>query len=99
MLCALGAGAGLAEGERAGAFDYYVMALSWTPNWCRLEGDAKDAELCETSSGWSLHGLWPQYEKGWPSFCRTSERDPSRRDTAAQADLFGASGFAWHQWK
>ena len=25
-----------ADGERAGNFDYYVMALSWSPNWCAL---------------------------------------------------------------
>jgi ribonuclease T2 len=23
----------------AGEFDYYVMSLSWSPNWCAMEGD------------------------------------------------------------
>jgi len=45
-----------------------------------------------------LHGLWPQYETGWPSYCPTSARNPSRSDTRAEADLFGSSGNAWHQW-
>ena len=49
--------------------------------------------------GWVLHGLWPQYEDGWPSFCRTAERDPTRRETAAMADIMGTSGLAWYQWK
>ena len=25
-----------AKGEIAGEFDYYVLALSWSPNWCVL---------------------------------------------------------------
>lgn len=88
-----------AEGERAGDFDYYVLALSWSPTWCALEGEARDAPQCDRDVGWVLHGLWPQYEDGWPSYCRTSARDPSRRQTAAMADIMGDGGAAWYQWK
>ena len=88
-----------ADGEEAGAFDYYVLALSWSPSWCAIEGDSRGAEQCETDAGWTLHGLWPQHERGWPSFCRTGERDPSRGVTGAMADIMGSSGLAWHQWK
>ena len=49
--------------------------------------------------GFTLHGLWPQNERGWPSFCRTSYRDPTRQQTRAMADIMGTSGLAWHQWK
>ncbi len=88
-----------AQDDLAGTFDYYVLALSWTPNWCRIEGDAREAPRCEESGeGWSLHGLWPQYEIGWPDYCPTRHRNPSRADTAAQAGLFGSGGAAWHQW-
>lgn len=91
----------IAEGERAGDFDYYVMALSWSPNWCALEGDARGAPECRKGSNraFTLHGLWPQNEQGWPSYCRTGERDPSRRESEAMADIMGASGLAWYQWK
>jgi ribonuclease T2 len=91
----------VAEGERAGDFDYYVLSLSWSPNWCALEGDAEDSPQCDADRdlGWVLHGLWPQYEDGWPSFCRTGERDPTRRETAAMADVMGTPGLAWYQWK
>jgi ribonuclease T2 len=88
-----------AEGERAGDFDYYVLSLSWSPNWCALEGDAEGSPQCDRALGWVLHGLWPQYEDGWPSFCRTTERDPTRRETAEMADVMGTSGLAWYQWK
>ncbi|MEM9779415.1 MAG: ribonuclease T2 [Pseudomonadota bacterium] len=90
-----------AEGEAAGDFDYYVLALSWTPSWCAAEGDARGSEQCEADQGFgfTLHGLWPQFEDGWPSWCRTGARDPSRRQTAAMADIMGSGGLAWHQWK
>lgn len=90
-----------ADGERAGEFDYYVMALSWSPNWCHLEGDAKGSEQCDADKdhGWILHGLWPQYHQGWPSYCPTTKRAPSRRMTGEMADIMGTSGLAWHQWK
>lgn len=91
----------LADGEPAGEFDYYVLSLSWSPNWCELEGDARQSPQCEPrhDHGWILHGLWPQYHKGWPSFCRTSERQPSRSMTRSMEDIMGTSGLAWHQWK
>lgn len=84
----------------AGEFDYYVLALSWSPNWCALEGDSRSSPQCDDDAdfGWVLHGLWPQYETGWPANCRHSFRNPSRFETNAQADVFGSSGSAWHQW-
>ena len=88
-----------ADGERAGDFDYYVLSLSWSPNWCKLEGDARDSEQCDRDLGWVVHGLWPQYEDGWPAYCPTTARAPSRQMTSAQADIFGAGGAAWYQWK
>jgi ribonuclease T2 len=89
------------EGERAGAFDYYVMSLSWSPNWCALEGDARKSEQCDDRHdfGWTLHGLWPQHERGWPTFCRANEATPSRTMTGAMADIMGTQGLAWYQWK
>lgn len=90
------AGAG---GEKPGEFDYWVLALSWSPNWCALEGDARESEQCGQDFGWVVHGFWPQFESGWPSYCPSLERAPSRSLTAVQADLFGAGGSAWYQWK
>ncbi len=90
-----------AEGERAGEFDYYVMALSWSPTWCALTGDGRGDPQCDAGRGFSftLHGLWPQHEAGWPEYCRTGARDPSRGQTAAMADIMGGAGLAFYQWK
>lgn len=98
-LCA--APAARAEGERAGQFDYYVMALSWSAAWCALEGDDRRDPQCDAGRGLTfiLHGLWPQNEEGWPSYCRTAARDPSRSQTAAMADIMGGAGLAFYQWK
>lgn len=84
----------------SGDFDYYVLSLSWSPNWCALEGDSRGSPQCDADAdfGWVLHGLWPQYERGWPADCRHSYRNPSRSTTAAMADIMGTSGLAWHQW-
>ena len=100
LICA-NIGGAQAEGERAGDFDYYVMALSWSANWCALEGDARRDPQCNRGRGvpFVLHGLWPQYERGWPSYCRTGALDPSRSDTTAMADVFGGAGAAFYQWK
>ncbi len=94
-------GAAQAAGERAGEFDYYVLALSWSPNWCAIEGDAKRSEQCDEryDYGWTLHGLWPQFHRGWPSYCRTKAAPPRRRQTSEMSDIMGTSGLAWHQWK
>ncbi|TNC49374.1 ribonuclease T [Rubellimicrobium rubrum] len=90
----------LATPAAAQDFDYYVLALSWSPNWCALEGRAEGSEQCdpEADLGWVLHGLWPQWEEGWPQYCDSRFPDPSRRETAAMADITGTGGLAWHAW-
>ncbi|WP_420569325.1 ribonuclease T2 family protein [Thalassovita sp.] len=90
-----------AEGEKSGQFDYYVLALSWSPNWCAVEGDKRGSPQCDDRHdyGWVLHGLWPQYHRGWPSFCRTLEPQPTRSMTEDMTDIMGSSGLAWYQWK
>lgn len=94
-------GAAWADGEPAGEFDYYVLSLSWSANWCALEGDARGSDQCDPrhDHGWTLHGLWPQFHRGWPAYCPTSHTPPSRAMTGEMVDIMGSSGLAWHQWK
>lgn len=89
-----------ADTKRAGEFDYYVLSLSWSPTWCALQGDAQKSPQCDLGRGFGfmLHGLWPQYATGWPSFCATPQRNPSRKMTQDMADIMGTGGLAWHQW-
>ena len=103
LIAAFGAAAApaRAEGDPAGDFDYYVMSLSWSPNWCALTGDDRNDPQCEQGLGLTfiLHGLWPQFDDGYPSYCRTTRRDPSPAQSDAMADIMGGSGLAWYQWK
>ncbi|HSF95694.1 MAG TPA: ribonuclease T2, partial [Thermohalobaculum sp.] len=87
--------------DKAGVFDYYVLALSWNAAWCEADGAARGAPQCDRDRdiGFVLHGLWPQYLDGWPAYCATDHRDPSRAETAAMADIMGSAGLAWHEWK
>ena len=88
-----------AEGEPAGRFDYYVLSMSWSPTWCALEGEARGAAQCDRPLGWVLHGLWPQYEAGWPSYCPTDAAPPTPRQSAAMEDVMGSTGLAAYQWR
>jgi|TARA_R110000851_G_scaffold237250_1_gene390104 ribonuclease T2 len=90
-----------AQSHRSGVFDYYVLSLSWSPTWCALEGDARDATQCDDAAdtGWVLHGLWPQYHRGWPEHCQSAHAPPTRAMTRAMADVMGSAGLAWYQWK
>lgn len=98
LLLALLPGTARTEGT-AGEFDYYILSLSWSPTWCRLEGEAEGSPQCDADFAWVLHGLWPQHEEGWPEYCQTAFAPPSRRMTADMADVMGTSGLAWHQWR
>jgi ribonuclease T2 len=85
--------------DRAGDFDYYVLSLSWQPAWCAEKQETSGSCRTGGAVGFTMHGLWPQYERGWPSDCPTDARDPSRSQTRAMADIMGSPGLAWHEWK
>lgn len=85
----------------ASAFDYYLLALSWSPNWCAETGDSQGADAC-TRHGltFTLHGLWPQNDGGgYPSDCATIASDPTRAETAAMQDIMGSDSLARHEWQ
>ena len=90
-----------AQPHRSGVFDYYVLSLSWSPNWCAYKGDRQGADQCHTRHdyGWILHGLWPQYHRGWPQYCETAHAPPSSAMKQSMVDIMGSTGLAQHQWK
>jgi ribonuclease T2 len=59
-------------GDAPGRFDYYLMALSWSPSFCATHAD--ETEQCGSKGfGFVLHGLWPQNRDGsWPQHCPSS---------------------------
>lgn len=84
-----------------GAFDFYVLALSWSPGFCALEGDRKGRDQCAPGRrlGFTVHGLWPQHERGFPSDCGSAERSPSRIALAEAEGVFPDEGLARYQWR
>lgn len=85
-----------ARAQTPGAFDYYVLALSWSPAFCR-ENPGRDQ--CGDGRRLTLHGLWPQFEQGWPQDCPTRYRRPSDAELRANADLTGSTGLLAYQWR
>lgn len=63
-------------GGRPGEFDYYTLVLTWSPTYCETDGRHDDGPQCNGARPYAfvLHGLWPQYERGWPDYCRTRNR-------------------------
>ncbi len=90
-----------ARAATAGDFDYYVLSLSWSPTWCAAEpGRARDAQ-CATGRRYAfvVHGLWPQYERGWPQYCDTSERWVPAATIAAMLDIMPSKDLIIHEWR
>lgn len=85
-----------------GAFDFYVLALSWSPGFCELDGDRnRNREQCADGAGlrFVVHGLWPQNERGSPSDCGPAGRTPSRIALEQAKGLFPSEGLARYQWR
>lgn len=64
--------------NQPGVFDYYALALSWSPTYCADRRSDSYEQQCDTRSGrpyaFVLHGLWPQHDRGWPQDCRSADR-------------------------
>ena len=80
-----------------GAFDYFVLSLSWAPDYCAANG-SNDPQECGLGKklGFVLHGLWPQYNQGYPSSCG-SEALPAAVK-AKFPGLYPNDSLAEHEW-
>ena len=85
----------------AGRFDFYVLSLSWSPGFCATGGEAKARDQCAAGSGigFTVHGLWPQFDHGFPSDCSAAERSPSRQALATADGLYPDEGLARYEWR
>ena len=84
---------------RATAFDFWVLALSWSPSYCATNAD--DAEQCgaDAPGGMVVHGLWPQFERGYPEFCAMGPERIPRAIATALDDLIPSDDAVFHQWR
>jgi ribonuclease T2 len=85
-----------------GKFDFYLLALSWSPSFCEAAGErgTPPHQQCGTARPYSfvVHGLWPQYEHGFPEFCQVPAPRLDRNIVSSMLDLMPAPRLIFHNW-
>src|SRR5499427_2257553 len=91
------------QGE-PGRFDYYVLVLSWSPSFCADSAErdagrsARNPQCGPRPFSFVVHGLWPQYERGFPEFCQVPAPRLNRNIVSAMLDLMPAPNLIFHEW-
>lgn len=86
-----------------GQFDFYVLALSWSPSFCasereRASGRTPDQQCGSRPYAFVVHGLWPQYEKGYPSYCQVPAPRLDRSTVSSALELMPSPHLVFHEW-
>ena len=87
--------------NQPGAFDFYVLSLSWSPSYCEAAGERGEPpqlQCGERPFSFVVHGLWPQYERGFPEFCQQPPPRPDRNMVSSMLDLMPAPGLVINEW-
>jgi ribonuclease T2 len=84
-----------------GQFDFYLLSLSWSPSFCAENGDRPNArQQCGARPfSFVVHGLWPQYERGFPEFCQNPPPFVDNKIINGMLDLMPARGLIINEWK
>jgi ribonuclease T2 len=86
-----------------GQFDFYVLALSWSPSYCaavqeRTPDRAPDQQCGGRPFSFVVHGLWPQYDQGFPAFCQVPAPRLDRNIIGSMLDLMPSPRLIFHEW-
>jgi ribonuclease T2 len=87
-----------------GKFDYYTLVMSWSPTHCVTAEEGRDEQQCARVDGlrygFVLHGLWPQYDKGYPEACRIGRRPFVPQPVInGMLDIMPSGGLVIHEYK
>ena len=88
----------------AGEFDFYVLSLSWSPSFCEAAnergGPSKSQQIQCGGRPYAfvVHGLWPQYERGFPNYCQQPAPRLDRNIVSSMLDLMPAPGLIFSEW-
>jgi ribonuclease T2 len=102
-----GGGPAVAQDRRQntpGEFDYYVLSLSWSPSFCEeaeergRSGRAQQAQCGGRPYSFVVHGLWPQYEHGFPEYCQRPSPRLDRNIMNSMLDLMPAPRLIYNEW-
>jgi ribonuclease T2 len=106
-LLALSVISGSAQDRRQnepGQFDFYVLSLSWAPSFCdavterSADSAARQPECGDKPYAFVVHGLWPQYEKGFPEFCQNPAPRLDRNVVSSMIDLMPSPRLIFREW-
>ena len=86
-----------------GQFDFYVLSLSWSPSFCagaaeRHNGQSSGMQCGARPYSFVVHGLWPQYEKGFPEYCQQPSPRLYRGIVSSMLDLMPAPHLIYNEW-
>ena len=87
-----------------GEFDFYVLSLSWSPSFCEAasergnSGRSQQAQCGGRPFSFVVHGLWPQYERGFPEYCQRPASRLARNIMTSMLDLMPAPGLIFNEW-
>ena len=87
-----------------GEFDFYVLALSWSPSFCEAAQERSNGARAQQMQcggrpyAFVVHGLWPQYERGFPDYCQRPSPRLDRNVMTLMLDLMPAPGLIFSQW-
>ena len=83
-----------------GSFDYYLLTLSWAPEFCATHGSSASSSECDPQRhfGFVVHGLWPENEDGsYPQHCAPAQ--PVAQATVQQMlPIMPDRGLIQHEW-
>ena len=84
-----------------GKFDFYVLSLSWSPSFCAAaqdSGHSGGAQCGARPYSFVVHGLWPQYTKGFPEYCQVPAPRLDRGIVSSMLDLMPAPHLIFNEW-
>jgi ribonuclease T2 len=92
-----------AKSNRPGRFDFYVLSLSWSPTYCadiaqRHSGRRPSRQCSGRPYAFIVHGLWPQYVRGFPSYCQVPAPRIAHNLVDGMLDLMPSRGLIYHEW-
>src|SRR5205809_4576238 len=87
--------------NQPGQFDFYVLSLSWSPSYCDAAGErgTPPQQQCGARPyAFVVHGLWPQYENGFPEFCQQPAPRLDRNIVSSMLELMPSPRLIFNEW-
>ncbi|HYX52366.1 MAG TPA: hypothetical protein VE783_02880 [Candidatus Limnocylindrales bacterium] len=81
-------------------FDYYLLSLSWAPNYC-AEHPTDHSGECRTGNHTAivLHGLWPQSNSGQPPLSCAPASPVASDVVRRMQDYYPRAALIQHEWE